>query len=106
MTSAPDSLPEASIAPKPETAPRASWRGALAVYLQPRVLIVLLLGFSSGLPLALSGSARLAGVLATAVDRRHPAAGADRPSALAVVRGARRAVGRGNVVDPGHCGRC
>src|SRR5205814_8131639 len=37
-------------------APRASWRDGLAVYLQPRVLIVLLLGFSSGLPLALSGS--------------------------------------------------
>ena len=29
---------------------------AVAVYLKPRVLIVLLLGFSSGLPLALSGS--------------------------------------------------
>jgi PAT family beta-lactamase induction signal transducer AmpG len=36
--------------------PRASWREAMAVYLQPRVLIVLVLGFSSGLPLALSGS--------------------------------------------------
>src|SRR5690242_15844684 len=36
--------------------PKASWREGLAVYLQPRVLIVLLLGFSSGLPLALSGS--------------------------------------------------
>ena len=36
--------------------PRPSWRDAFAVYLQPRVLIVLLLGFSSGLPLALSGS--------------------------------------------------
>ncbi|MFB9262866.1 AmpG family muropeptide MFS transporter [Bradyrhizobium erythrophlei] len=34
----------------------ASWRDSLAVYLQPRVLIVMLLGFSSGLPLALSGS--------------------------------------------------
>src|SRR5690349_24093042 len=33
-----------------------SWRESLAVYLQPRVLIVMLLGFSSGLPLALSGS--------------------------------------------------
>ncbi len=32
------------------------WREALAVYLQPRVLIVLFLGFSAGLPLALSGS--------------------------------------------------
>src|ERR1700749_4134424 len=35
---------------------KSSWRDALPVYLQPRVLIVLLLGFSSGLPLALSGS--------------------------------------------------
>ncbi|MDI1343797.1 MAG: MFS transporter, partial [Pseudolabrys sp.] len=33
-----------------------SYADALAVYLKPRVLIVLLLGFSSGLPLALSGS--------------------------------------------------
>ena len=32
---------------------------ALAVYLRRRVLIVLLLGFSSGLPLALSGSTLL-----------------------------------------------
>src|SRR6202161_1099016 len=56
MTSAPDSLPEPSIAPMPETAPRASLRDSFAVYLQRRVLIVLLLGFSSGLPLALSGS--------------------------------------------------
>jgi len=40
-------------------APRASWRESLAVYLQPRVLIVLMLGFSSGLPLALSGSTLL-----------------------------------------------
>ena len=35
---------------------RASFADALAVYLRPRVLIVLFLGFSSGLPLALSGS--------------------------------------------------
>jgi PAT family beta-lactamase induction signal transducer AmpG len=34
---------------------RESWLSALAVYLRPRVLIILLLGFSSGLPLALSG---------------------------------------------------
>jgi PAT family beta-lactamase induction signal transducer AmpG len=44
-----------------ETARAFSARGggllsALAVYLRPRVLIVLLLGFSSGLPLALSGA--------------------------------------------------
>ncbi|HEX4556998.1 MAG TPA: MFS transporter [Xanthobacteraceae bacterium] len=36
--------------------PRASVSEALAVYLRPRVLIVLFLGFSAGLPLALSGS--------------------------------------------------
>src|SRR5882762_8266084 len=43
----------------PATRVRASWREGLAVYLQRRVLIVLLLGFSSGLPLALSGSTLL-----------------------------------------------
>jgi PAT family beta-lactamase induction signal transducer AmpG len=36
--------------------PRPSVAETLAVYLRPRVLIVLFLGFSSGLPLALSGS--------------------------------------------------
>src|SRR5690606_31846752 len=39
-----------------QLAARKSFADALAVYLRPRVLIVLLLGFSSGLPLALSGS--------------------------------------------------
>ena len=48
MTSAPDTSPNPS--------PPTTWRDSLAVYLQPRVLIVMLLGFSSGLPLALSGS--------------------------------------------------
>jgi PAT family beta-lactamase induction signal transducer AmpG len=37
-------------------AAKTSWSDALAVYLKPRVLIVILLGFSSGLPLALSGA--------------------------------------------------
>jgi PAT family beta-lactamase induction signal transducer AmpG len=37
-------------------APRENFLSALSVYLRPRVLIVLLLGFSSGLPLALSGA--------------------------------------------------
>ena len=37
-------------------AAKPSWSEALAVYLKPRVLIVILLGFSSGLPLALSGA--------------------------------------------------
>jgi MFS transporter, PAT family, beta-lactamase induction signal transducer AmpG len=49
---APEATPPASAAP----APAPSWREAWAVYLQPRVLIVLMLGFSAGLPLALSGS--------------------------------------------------
>src|SRR6188508_3713747 len=38
---------------------RTSWRESFSVYTQPRVLIVLVLGFSSGLPLALSGSTLL-----------------------------------------------
>jgi PAT family beta-lactamase induction signal transducer AmpG len=37
-------------------APAVGWRDALAVYLKPRVLIVLFLGFSAGMPLALSSS--------------------------------------------------
>src|SRR5256884_5004614 len=47
---------------------RTSWRDSLAVYLQRRVLIVLLLGFSSGLPLALSGSTLLVWMRETGVD--------------------------------------
>jgi MFS transporter, PAT family, beta-lactamase induction signal transducer AmpG len=57
----------------PEAAPPAttrhpSWREGLAVYLQRRVLIVLLLGFSSGLPLALSGSTLLVWMSESGVD--------------------------------------
>jgi len=40
----------------PAPTARAAWTDALAVYLRPRVLIVMFLGFASGLPLALSGS--------------------------------------------------
>jgi MFS transporter, PAT family, beta-lactamase induction signal transducer AmpG len=43
----------------PGSAARASIADTLAVYLQRRVLIVMFLGFSSGLPLALSGSTLL-----------------------------------------------
>src|ERR1700729_713324 len=43
-------------APGSIATPRPSLTDTLAVYLKPRVLIVLFLGFSSGLPLALSGS--------------------------------------------------
>src|SRR5882757_5914000 len=55
-------------AENPTVTPHASWRDSLAVYLQPRVLIVLLLGFSSGLPLALSGSTLQVWMKETGVD--------------------------------------
>jgi PAT family beta-lactamase induction signal transducer AmpG len=45
-----------------------SFGDALAVYLQRRVLIVLFLGFSSGLPLALSGSTLLVWMREAGVD--------------------------------------
>jgi PAT family beta-lactamase induction signal transducer AmpG len=70
MTSAPDNLPKTPIKPSIVPTPRASWREAWAVYLQPRVLIVLLLGFSSGLPLALSGSTLLVWMRESGVDLR------------------------------------
>ena len=38
---------------------KPTFRDALTVYLKPRVLIVLFLGFSAGLPLALSGATLL-----------------------------------------------
>jgi MFS transporter, PAT family, beta-lactamase induction signal transducer AmpG len=61
MTSMPDSQPEAPVR-------SSSWRDAFAVYTQRRVLIVLLLGFSSGLPLALSGSTLLVWMRESGVD--------------------------------------
>src|SRR5882672_11309484 len=60
--------PEAISKPVQTTKPAPSWRESLAVYLQPRVLIVLLLGFSSGLPLALSGSTLLVWMRESGVD--------------------------------------
>ena len=60
--------PTPEAASKPPVPPRASWREALAVYLQPRVLIVMMLGFSSGLPLALSGSTLLVWVSENGVN--------------------------------------
>src|SRR6201985_2594104 len=57
-----------SSSPKDPTEPRASRREAWAVYLQRGVLIVLLLGFSSGLPLALSGSTLLVWMRESGVD--------------------------------------
>jgi PAT family beta-lactamase induction signal transducer AmpG len=55
--------PDTSLPPR-----RATWREAMAVYLQRRVLIVLFLGFSSGLPLALSGSTLLVWMRESGVD--------------------------------------
>ena len=53
----------------PDTAPaRPSFADTLAVYLKPRVLIVLFLGFSAGLPLALSGSTLLVWMREAGVD--------------------------------------
>src|SRR6266700_823616 len=54
--------------PASTDAPTTSWRDSLAVYRQPRVLIVLFLGFSSGLPLALSGSTLLVWMRESGVD--------------------------------------
>jgi MFS transporter, PAT family, beta-lactamase induction signal transducer AmpG len=58
----------ASVSPEKAASPAPSWREGWAVYLQPRVLIVLLLGFSSGLPLALSGSTLLVWMRESGVD--------------------------------------
>src|ERR1700737_3816889 len=66
---APEAASDASAKPTSTTpSPATSWRDGLAVYLQPRVLIVLLLGFSSGLPLALSGSTLLVWMRESGVD--------------------------------------
>src|SRR4051794_22764924 len=55
----------ATAEPKPA---KPSFREALTVYLKPRVLIVLFLGFSAGLPLALSGSTLLVWMREAGVD--------------------------------------
>jgi PAT family beta-lactamase induction signal transducer AmpG len=49
---------------------KPSWSEALAVYFKPRVLIVILLGFSSGLPLALSGATLAIWMTEAGVDLR------------------------------------
>src|SRR6202795_2722258 len=50
------------------TTARATFADTLAVYLKTRVLIVLFLGFSAGLPLALSGSTLLVWMREVGVD--------------------------------------
>ncbi|MET0633700.1 MAG: MFS transporter [Xanthobacteraceae bacterium] len=57
MTATPDATPA-----------RPTFTDTLAVYLKPRVLIVLFLGFSAGLPLALSGSTLLVWMREAGVD--------------------------------------
>ncbi len=52
----------------PDSQTRPSWLEAMAVYLKPRVLIVMFLGFSSGLPLALSGATLLVWMRESGVD--------------------------------------
>ena len=52
----------------PDAQPRPSWFDATAVYFKPRVLIVMFLGFSSGLPLALSGATLLVWMRESGVD--------------------------------------
>jgi MFS transporter, PAT family, beta-lactamase induction signal transducer AmpG len=65
MTATPDAAADAA-----KISPRARCADALAVYLKPRVLIVLLLGFSSGLPLVLTGSTLQAWMSESHVDLR------------------------------------
>jgi PAT family beta-lactamase induction signal transducer AmpG len=48
--------------------PAPSWRESLVVYLQPRVLIVMLLGFSAGLPFSLAGQTLQAWMTESGVD--------------------------------------
>src|SRR3989442_8263911 len=58
----------ASASPDKATPSRASWSDVLVVYLQRRVLIVLLLGFSAGLPFSLAGQTLQAWMTESGVD--------------------------------------
>src|SRR5438093_1736492 len=60
--------PEAASEASPPA--RASWRDGLLVYLQRRVLVVLLLGFSAGLPFSLAGQTLQAWMSESGVDIR------------------------------------
>jgi len=65
MTVAPDTTVASDT-----TVARANFADALAVYLKPRVLIILLLGFSGGLPLILTGGTLQAWMSESGVDIR------------------------------------
>jgi PAT family beta-lactamase induction signal transducer AmpG len=58
------------MAMSPDEQPRPSWFDGVAVYFKPRVLIVLLLGFSAGLPFSLTGQTLQAWMTETGVDIR------------------------------------
>src|SRR5580700_4944084 len=62
--------PEAASPSKPSATapPRTSWREILMVYLQRRVLVVMLLGFSGGLPFSLAGQTLQAWMTESGVD--------------------------------------
>jgi PAT family beta-lactamase induction signal transducer AmpG len=53
-----------------ETEAKPSWIDGLAVYFKPRVLIVMLLGFSAGLPFSLAGQTLQAWMTESGVDIR------------------------------------
>src|SRR5262245_35065005 len=62
-------VPETTAPTAPSAAPAPSrWLDTLAVYCKRRVLIVMFLGFASGLPLALSGSTLLVWMREAGVD--------------------------------------
>jgi PAT family beta-lactamase induction signal transducer AmpG len=61
MTASPDAAP-------PDIEARLTFTETLAVYFKPRVLVIFFLGFSSGLPLALSGSTLLFWMAEVGVD--------------------------------------
>src|ERR1041385_4373367 len=58
------------MAMSPDAQPKSSWFDGVAVYFKPRVLIVLLLGFSAGLPFSLAGQTLQAWMTETGVDIR------------------------------------
>src|SRR5262249_37306354 len=58
-TTSDQTAPAMSLSEDAYAAAKPRWTAALGVYLRRRVLVVLLLGFSGGLPLALSGSTLL-----------------------------------------------
>lgn len=69
MTST-DATTKLAVTPAAETPVKRSWAEALAVYFRYDVLIVMFLGFSAGLPLALSGSTLLVWMAESQVDLR------------------------------------